>query len=85
MQSINDRINPYAKKPLIPVLRWETGRATDTIRMESGLIHADENLDNEIGYFDPFAVWGDNGDSDMMDAPISDEDWARLLDCVGIR
>ena len=83
MQSINDRINAHNCHN--PVLRWETGRAIETISVESGLVPADDNLDNEIDYSDPFAVWGDSGEPDMLDTPISDEDWMSELDAVGIR
>lgn len=78
MNSINDRINNHDCHN--PVLRWESGRAAETIRMDSGLVAADENLDNELDYSDPFAIWGDCD----LDEPISDEDWTKLLDCVGI-
>ena len=49
--------------------------------MESGLITADGNLDSELDYSDPFAIWGDGN----LDEPISDEDRTKLLDCVGIK
>lgn len=79
--SINDRINPYGKQPNNPVLRWTIGNAAETIRLESSLYDADSDMDGELDYSDPWAIWGD-GD---LDEPISDGDWARLLECVGIR
>lgn len=82
-KSINNRIGNHNCHN--PVLRWETGRAAETLCMESGLVPADDNLDNEIDYSDPFAIWGDDGNTDMLDDPISDENWAQLLECVGIR
>ena len=81
-RSINDRVNPSGKCPINPVLRWETGRALDTICVESGLVPASDNLDNQIDYSDPFAVWGDNCDPNMLDEPLSDKEWAKLLEVV---
>lgn len=84
MMSINDRINPRGKNPHNPVLRWQSGRAVETLRLESGLVPADDGYDNEIDYSDPFAVWGDSGEADMLDSPLSDREWADELAAIGI-
>lgn len=83
-KSINDRINPRGINPHNPVLRWEPGNAIETICVESALYDGPDGWE-ELDYSDPFAVWGDSGEPDMLDTPISDEDWATELNVVGIR
>ena len=82
--SINDRINPANRNPHNPVLRWEPGRAAETIRLESDLYDGPDGWE-ELDYSDPYGVWGDDGTPDMLDRPLSDAEWAQLLDCVDIR
>lgn len=81
-KSINDRINPRGITPHNPVLRWEPGNAIETICVESGLYEGPDGWE-ELDYSDPFGVWG-RGDGDLLDTPISDEDWAAELDVLGI-
>lgn len=83
--SINDRINPYGRQPHNPVLRWVPGRAAETIKLESALVPADDGYTEQLDYNDPYGIWGDDGTEDMLDRPISDEQWEQLLECVSIR
>ena len=84
MESINERINPHGWSPHDPVLRWIPGRAAETLMLESKHDQPNDGYTGECDYNDPHGVWGDDGTDNMLDAPMSDNEWVRLLECVGI-
>ena len=77
--SINARIGGTPGSVHNPVLRWERGRAAETVHIESGLTPCDDGL-LQIDYNSQTDVFGDDGQRGTFDAPFTDDEWRQLCE-----